>query len=61
VFAAGRSREDIDAELELIAGLLCDGGFVPHADHHVPDDSSWTNFRYYREGLNRRIDAAGSV
>ncbi len=61
VFAAGRSRRDIDAELDLAAGLLGAGGFVPHADHHVPDDSSWANFRYYREGLNRRIDAAGSL
>jgi uroporphyrinogen decarboxylase len=61
VFAAGRPRQDIDAELDLAAGLLSSGGFVPHADHHVPDDSGWENFRYYREGLNRRIDAAGTV
>jgi uroporphyrinogen decarboxylase len=61
VFAAGKSQADIDAELDLIAELLRAGGFVPHADHHVPDDSSWPNFRYYRKGLNRRIDAAGKV
>jgi hypothetical protein len=61
VFAAGRSRADIDAELAMIAGLLPAGGFVPHADHHVPDDSGWENFRYYRESLNRRIDEAGEL
>jgi uroporphyrinogen decarboxylase len=60
MFAGGKSRADIDAELHRVAGLLRHGGFVPHADHHVPDDSSWENFRYYREGLNRRIDAAGA-
>jgi hypothetical protein len=56
VFAAGRSEADIEAELEVTAQLLRGGGFVPHADHHVPDDSSWPNFRYYRERLNRLID-----
>jgi len=59
VFAAGRSEADIEAELGLIAQLLPTGGFVPHADHHVPDDSSWPNFRYYRERLNRLIDDSG--
>jgi len=60
VFAAGRGRADIEAELGLIAQLLRTGGFVPHADHHVPDDSSWLNFRYYRERLNRLIDESAS-
>jgi hypothetical protein len=60
VFAAGRSQADIEAELEVAARLLASGGFVPHADHHVPDDSGWANFRRYREGLNRLIDAAGT-
>jgi len=60
VFTAERTEADIEAELELIARLLRSGGFVPHADHHVPDDSCWKNFRYYRERLNRQIDAAGT-
>jgi hypothetical protein len=56
VFAAGRTEVDIEAELSVTAQLLPAGGFLPHADHHVPDDSSWPNFRYYRERLNRLID-----
>ena len=61
VFSGGRSQADIDAELGVIAQLLRIGGFVPHADDHVPDDSSCADFRYYREGLNRLIDAAGTA
>ena len=61
VFAPQYREADIDAELGVIAELLRCGGFLPHADHHVPDDSCWANFRYYREGLNRLIDAAGTL
>jgi uroporphyrinogen decarboxylase len=56
VFTAGRTEADIERELEVVAQLLRDGGFVPHADHHVPDDSCWRNFKYYRERLNHLID-----
>jgi hypothetical protein len=60
VFAAERTEADIEAELGVIAELLRTGGFLPHADHHVPDDSCWKNFRYYRERLNRLIDEAAA-
>jgi len=56
VFTANRSKADIDEELELIGKLLQSGGYIPHADHHVPDDSCWENFRYYRSRLNDIID-----
>jgi uroporphyrinogen decarboxylase len=54
---SGESR--IEEELAVAKALLASGGFLPHADHHVPDDSCWKNFRYYREGLNRLIDESG--
>ena len=56
VFQEKASEADIENELLVARSLLASGGFLPHADHHVPDDSCWKNFRYYREGLNRLID-----
>ncbi|MBN1837848.1 MAG: hypothetical protein JW820_18470, partial [Spirochaetales bacterium] len=59
VFAARHTAEDVDRELEKVPELLAQGGFIPHADHHVPDDCCWENFAYYRRQLNRLIDASG--
>jgi uroporphyrinogen decarboxylase len=56
VFTQDRSKSDIDNELEIIRSLLGYGGFIPHADHHVPDDACWENFKYYRQKLNDIID-----
>jgi uroporphyrinogen decarboxylase len=56
VFKQDRSKSDIDNELEIIRSLLGYGGFIPHADHHVPDDACWENFKYYRQKLNNIID-----
>jgi len=56
VFMADRSEADIDRELAKTKKLLLDGGYVPHADHHVPDDSCFKNFSYYRTQLNNIID-----
>jgi len=57
VFMANRTKQDIDEELERVENVLKSGGCIPHADHHVPDDSCWENFKYYRTGLNRIIDS----
>jgi uroporphyrinogen decarboxylase len=56
VFTQNRGRSEIDDELEIIRSVLVYGGFIPHADHHVPDDACWENFRYYRQKLNELID-----
>ena len=54
-------REAIDEELERkIPFMLGHGGFVPSADHQVPPDVPWDNFRYYRERLNRIIEGKES-
>lgn len=60
VFDAGHTEADIETELAVTAELLRGGGVVPHADHHVPEDSCWRNFKYYRERLNRLIDESAA-
>ena len=63
VFTSEHTFEEIDEELGIIRRLLKTGGYIPHADHHVPDDSCWENFKYYRLRLNDIIDscAAGGL
>lgn len=52
------SREKIDAALSAVPELLRQGGYIPFVDHSVPPDVSWKNFAYYREKLNRMIEAS---
>jgi len=47
---------DIDRELNIVEKLLQYGGYIPHIDHHVPDDAQWDRFKYYRERLNEIIE-----
>ena len=60
ILAEGQKEGDIDRELEKVRAILTQGGFVPHVDHHVPDDACWRNFRYYRARLNEIIDSTPS-
>lgn len=46
----------IDKELEKVPVLLKQGGYIPHIDHHVSEDATWENFKYYRSKLNNIID-----
>jgi hypothetical protein len=49
--AEGPAR--IDAELaRRLEGLIAGGGYVPMADHQVPPEVSWDDYRYYR----RRVE-----
>ena len=42
-------RERIDTEVErILPHMLEKGGFIPMADHQVPPDVSWEDYRYYR-------------
>lgn len=50
------TRADIDRELNIVEELLSQRGYIPHIDHHVPDDARWERFVYYRERLNEIID-----
>ena len=37
----------IEKEMERLAPVIRDGGFIPSCDHGVPADVSWPNFVYY--------------
>lgn len=48
--AFAQGKEAIDAELDYkLPPLLQQGGYIPFADHLIPPDISWENFRYYRK------------
>jgi len=48
----GMSKEAIDRELEYkVPFLLKSGGYIPHLDHLVSPDTSFENFKYYRQKL----------
>ena len=50
-----KGREYIDRELEKMEFLIKKGGYIPYADHLIPPNSSWENFKYYRDRLNEVI------
>lgn len=41
----------IQAELDRIAPVVEDGGYIPSCDHGVPSDISWSNFLDYTKRL----------
>lgn len=53
--AVARGKAAIDRELDRVAPLLADGGFIPHLDHLVPPDISLDDYLYYREQKCRLI------
>ena len=57
VLFEGSSKEDIDAELEIVRQLLKSGRYIPHIDHFVSQDCTWKNFTYYRNKLNNIIES----
>ena len=52
-----KAKQYIDSELKIIEELIKFGGFIPHADHRIPHNVSWQNFKYYRNRLNMIIDS----
>lgn len=42
-----KGKEAIDEEIQRIAKLMEDGGFIPHVDHRCPPDVTLENYRYY--------------
>jgi uroporphyrinogen decarboxylase len=50
--ALARGRCAIDAELERLAPLIAEGGYIPHTDHSIPPDVSFDSYRYYMERLH---------
>ena len=49
-------KDAIDREIDRIASLVADGGYIPHVDHRVPPDVTYENYLYY---LKRKREAFG--
>jgi len=49
-------KQRIDEFLEPVNWLLSQGGYVPFGDHLIPPEVPWSEFKYYREKLNKMID-----
>jgi len=49
-------KEAIDRELERLAPLVEEGGYIPHLDHRCPPDVSFENYLYY---LHRKRERFG--
>ncbi|MBC7287125.1 MAG: hypothetical protein H5T86_03595 [Armatimonadetes bacterium] len=54
--ALARGPEAIDAELERIRDQVLKGGWIPHVDHRVPPDVSFSSYLYY---LRRKRETFG--
>lgn len=54
VLATG-GKQEIEAMVGRVAGVVREGGYVPGCDHNVPEDVPFENHRYYRQ----LIDAIG--
>ena len=54
--ALAKTKKNIDLELEKAEYVIKTGGYIPFADHCIPNDVSWENFKYYRNDLNKIID-----
>jgi len=48
-----RSKRDITAEVERLAPLVEEGGFIPFCDHLVPPDVSLSNYIHYLNEAKR--------
>ena len=57
---AGRSRAEIDAELEYkLPSMVRSGGCLLGLDHRIPNGTPLENYRYYIEGLGDPHRASG--
>ncbi len=48
-YALLEGKDAIDRELDRIAPVVQDGGYIPMLDHHVPEGVTFDNFCYYIE------------
>jgi uroporphyrinogen decarboxylase len=47
--ALRRGRDAIDRQIDHLAPLVEEGGFIPHCDHRVPPDVPLEHYLYYIE------------
>ena len=53
-----QGKAAIDQELAKVPWMLRVGGYIPHVDHLVHPQISWSDFGYYRRRLKELIEAA---
>src|SRR5512136_107148 len=51
--ALAAGGDEMRAELERVAPVIRDGGYIPGCDHGVPPDISWPNFVEYTRRLGQ--------
>jgi len=51
-----KDEKAIDAEIDRVAPLVADGGFIPHLDHTVPPVVPLDNFWYYMRRKQRMLE-----
>ena len=54
-YALALDKKYVELEISNYKELIKMGGFVPFADHIIPPNASWENFKYYRNRLNKII------
>lgn len=59
--AVAEGPEAIDRELERLAPLLSEGGYLPMLDHSCPPDISWSNYTTYMDLLEAACIQAGTA
>ena len=52
----GLGKARIDQLLEAAAPVIQSGRYIPFADHFIPPEVHFEDFKYYREKLNAMID-----
>lgn len=59
--AIAEGPESIDAELDRVAPLISDGGYIPGPDHSLPPDVSYSNYCYFNERFLELIESLGGT
>jgi len=52
-----KDKYAINKELKKISRMLKKGKYIPFTDHMVNPDTSFENYKYYRENLKKIIDS----
>ena len=51
-----KNNSCIDKELLKVKEMIRYSGYIPYADHLIPPNVPWENFKYYRNSLKEIID-----
>jgi uroporphyrinogen decarboxylase len=51
-----KGPEAVKCELERLAPVIHEGGFIPGIDHSIPADVSWDNYRRYSDLITKAVE-----